>query len=179
MASTVTTTIQNTASFRRKVPYIPPNGKWMNAGETVVIPGILETELVLGSDGGLEFFRRDLAAGRVATSYQVPGVTSTGGLSKSEVDVPALVTVSDGDQAMAPGLSTTPSAGGNLIVVVSGVLFNVGNGDKTRDCYFSDDGGATAKSIVDIVAGDTLHWVGSVAGTQLDTDDRVSVYYVV
>lgn len=177
MAATVSTTLQNT-SGRRYVSYIPPNGKWMAAGEVLVIPGILETELALGSDDGLAAFLRDVAEGRVVTTYEVPGATGAG-LAKGDIDIPALVTALDDDQAMAPGLANTPAADGGLIVVVSGVQFVLGDGVKTKDCYFSGDGGATARSIVNIVAGDTLHWVGSVAGIQLDTGDRVSVYYVV
>lgn len=33
----------------RRLPYIPPNGKVMQTGETVIIPGALETELFLGA----------------------------------------------------------------------------------------------------------------------------------
>jgi hypothetical protein len=33
----------------RRLPYIPPNGKVMQTGETVIIPGAIETELFLGA----------------------------------------------------------------------------------------------------------------------------------
>ena len=98
-------------------------------------------------------------------------------LSKGDVDIAALVTVNDGDQAIAAGLAATPALGGNLLVFVDGAEFVVGDGVKTKDCYFSGDGGVTARAIANIIAGDTLHWVGSVAGFQLQISDRVSIIY--
>jgi hypothetical protein len=42
------TLVKNLVETRR-VPYIPPNGKIMQAGETSIIPGAIETELYLGA----------------------------------------------------------------------------------------------------------------------------------
>jgi len=62
-------------------------------------------------------------------------------------------------------------------VSVNGVIVDVGDGAKNQDCYFSGDGGATARAIENIAAGDTIHWMGSIAGYQLDTTDRISLNY--
>ena len=50
-------------------------------------------------------------------------------------------------------------------------------GDKTFDCYFSNDGGTTARLVVDIEAGDILYWNGSIAGYQLDATDDIDISY--
>ena len=54
---------------------------------------------------------------------------------------------------------------------------NLSNGDKTQACYFSADGGNTAKPIADIEAGDLLYWNGSIAGYQLDETDDIDISY--
>lgn len=88
----------------------------------------------------------------------------------------AALTVSDFDTA---GVSITSTPGGDGIpaVMVNGIQAEVGQAVKTKDCYFSADGGTTARAIAAIVAGDTLYWVGSVAGFQLATTDRISINY--
>jgi len=85
------------------------------------------------------------------------------------------VTVADGDLACVRGVEITPV--GYLAVEVNGVWEPVGNGVKVGSCYFSSDGGATARCWQDIVAGDLCYWVGSVAGYQLDASDRISFHY--
>lgn len=89
----------------------------------------------------------------------------------------ATTTTSDGDQAASVTMAVVPFEGGYVEVFVNGVQYEVGNGVKTKDCYFSADAGATARSISDIAAGDTLHWNGSVIGFQLATTDRIDFKY--
>jgi hypothetical protein len=62
-------------------------------------------------------------------------------------------------------------------VYVNGACQILGDGVKTKDCYFSADSGTTAKTIATIAAGDTLYWVGSVAGFQLAATDVISFNY--
>lgn len=89
----------------------------------------------------------------------------------------ALATVSDFDLACNTGIAATPPQDGYVGVTINGVAAVVGDGVKTRDCYFSGDSGTTARSIANIASGDKLHWVGSVAGYQLETDDIVDFYF--
>lgn len=92
-------------------------------------------------------------------------------------NIAALVTVADGDRAIPGSISVTPGNHGYVMVAVNGKLADVGDGAKNADCYFSSDAGVTARAIADIVAGDTLHWIGSIARYELDTNDRISLYY--
>lgn len=98
-------------------------------------------------------------------------------LSGSNKDITASVTTGDGDQAFAGSISATPE--GYVIVSVNGNSQQLGNGVKTKDCYFSGDSGTTARSFGAIVSGDTLHWNGSVAGFQLAATDKIDLDYVV
>jgi hypothetical protein len=74
-------------------------------------------------------------------------------------------------------ISATPAGDSHVEVEVNGLSYEVGNGVLTKDCYFSVDGGVTAKSIATIASGDTLYWNGVIAGFDLDTVDRVSLNY--
>ena len=102
------------------------------------------------------------------------------GISKDDQDLAALATVNDEDDALATGITNTPQADGNVKVLVNGCAVKLGNGSKVADCYFSALlTPSVARLIKDIVAGDILHWVGSLAGYQLDTSDNISLVYLV
>jgi hypothetical protein len=94
-------------------------------------------------------------------------------------DMTCAVTIADGDQATASTVALTPTLDGYIQVMVNGKQVSVGDGVKTKDCYFSGDAGVTARAIANIVAGDTCHWVGSVAGYQLGAADRMDWNYTV
>lgn len=79
----------------------------------------------------------------------------------------ASTTSADFQVACATTVAATPANDGYVRVLINGLAVNVGDGVKTRDCYFSADSGTTAKTIANIAAGDSLYWVGSVAGYQL------------
>jgi len=89
----------------------------------------------------------------------------------------ASVTAADFAQATATAIAATPVSDGHVGVDVNGLSVVVGDGVKTKDCFFSGDGGTTARAIAAIVATDTLHWVGSVAGYELDTSDVIDFIY--
>ncbi|RIV19725.1 hypothetical protein DYU11_22615 [Fibrisoma montanum] len=91
----------------------------------------------------------------------------------------ALLTTNDFDLACNTGIAATPAQGSFVEVKVNGLTVNVGNGVKTGEAYFSGDSGTTARALNAILAGDKLYWVGSAAGYQLDTNDRVDFVYVV
>ncbi len=72
-------------------------------------------------------------------------------------------------------ISSTPE--GYVGIIVNGVQYVLGNGVRTTDCYFSADGGTTARAIGAIASGDTLYWNGLVIGFDLAITDRVSMNY--
>lgn len=107
-----------------------------------------------------------------------PGTTVTPNLSPANKGMAALVTSLDGDLATSVAVVSIPPANGWVGVRVNGVSYFVGNGVKTAvDCYFSGDGGVTARSFGGITSGDFLYWNGSVTLFQLDAGDRIDFEY--
>jgi len=93
--------------------------------------------------------------------------------SKQNKCMAASVTSSDGQVACSTPLASTPGLASWIGVLVNGIQYCLGDGVKTKDCYFSADGGTTAKTIASIAAGDLLYWNGSIAGFQLSSSDQV------
>lgn len=80
--------------------------------------------------------------------------------------------------ALTPALST--ANGGAFQVLVNGVSARLGNATKVGvECYFSGDGGVTARNQKAIVAGDLLYWNPSVATFQLSATDLIDFIYMV
>lgn len=99
--------------------------------------------------------------------------------TSSNKEMVAEVTVADFDKACDTAVAFTPAADSYVEVSINGLAVVVGDGVKTKDCYFSANSGTTAKAIAAIAAGDKLYWVGTVAGYQLDASDRVDFEYLV
>lgn len=97
----------------------------------------------------------------------------------SNKQMTASVTSADFQAATAVTLVSTPSNDAYVRVFVNGVAVVVGDGVRTKDCYFSSDGGTTAKTIANIAAGDTLYWVQSVALYNLAATDVLDFDYAV
>jgi hypothetical protein len=77
-------------------------------------------------------------------------------------------------------IAATPAADGYVGVSVNGVWYSVGGDPSITDCYFSSNGTlAGARAQADITFGDQLVWNGgaSGAGFELDSNDRVDIYY--
>lgn len=89
--------------------------------------------------------------------------------------IPA-VTAGD-NQPTAVTISHVPANDSYVSVFVNGVMVEVGDADKTKDCYFSNDGGATARAIADIALGDELIWNGVISGYDLDASDEIDFVY--
>lgn len=87
----------------------------------------------------------------------------------------ASVTASDFDIACATAVAGIPN--GYVAVNVNGVQQSVGNAVRTQSCYFSADGGATARAYGAVALGDHLYWVGSVALFQLAVTDVIDFIY--
>jgi hypothetical protein len=90
-------------------------------------------------------------------------------------DKVALATVFDFDPATASVVAGTPL--GIIEVFVDGVEIEIGNAVKTKEAYFSSDGGTTAKAWGAATTGDVLYWVGSVSGYQLDITQKIRYLY--
>lgn len=114
----------------------------------------------------------------------LPGFSAGSSPLRANKNMAASVTVADGDLACATAVALTPatsSAGGGYIGVdVNGVAYSVGDGVKVGvACYFSGDGGVTARTMKLVVAGDDLYWNGSVALFQLEASDRINFNFEV
>lgn len=107
---------------------------------------------------------------------------STGTVDQSPTtankNMAASTTTADFQTACATAVASTPADDSYVRVTINGAGQRVGDGVKTLDCYFSSDGGTTAKLIKDIATGDILYWVGSVAGFELESTDIVEFDYV-
>jgi hypothetical protein len=58
-------------------------------------------------------------------------------------------------------------------VYVNGNKATVGDGQRDKCCYFSGDGGLSARKLNGIQFGDKLYWVGSEAGHNLSNSDKI------
>ena len=98
--------------------------------------------------------------------------------TSSNKNMAAATTTTDDDLAVGTSVAFTPAFDGHVQATVNGVPCSVGDGVKTGvECFFSGDGGATARLVKDVIAGDFLRWVGSVAGFQLAGADRINFNY--
>lgn len=100
-------------------------------------------------DTGVEVYQRDLTPNATSGNYSATGIT----------------------------LDYTPFSDSAVDILVNGVGVSEGNGVRTSDAYFSNDGGATAKLIANIEAGDELYWNGDIAGFDLTADDVIDIIY--
>lgn len=110
----------------------------------------------------------------------------TGVSTNADKDQTIIATTTHDHFVTGIDMDYTPFADSSVIVKVNGVEVNLGDGDNTEDCYFTDPTDAAfntigdvmiARSIADITAGDVLIWNPSAAGYQLDTTDDIDVIY--
>lgn len=93
-------------------------------------------------------------------------------------DMVASVTNIDGDLACSISISATPKKLSIVSVYVNGLNVNVGGKLHPYDCYFSTDGGLTAKSSGHENIGDKLYWNPSIANYNLDANDLIDFVYL-
>ena len=135
----------------------PLSGSYLNQGGAVSsFSGRVPFLMMIESEGG-------------GGSSQAVGV-----MHKQEVTPNA--TTADGDSTGGT-ITYTPFEDSDVTIRLNGLQCDVGNGAKNEPCYFSADGGTTARAIADITAGDTLYWMGSVAGYELDATDDLDIVY--
>jgi len=87
---------------------------------------------------------------------------------------PGAVSADDTDTTI--NITHTPAADGAVRIFVNGIGAELGDGVKTKDCYFTNDAGVTARAIADITAGDDLYWNGASAYA-LDNTDVLDIVY--
>ena len=105
-----------------------------------------------------------------------------GAPTKSNKAMTARVTSSDGDLAtdtpiVGTPLQSTPTIGSYIGVKINGLQVELGDGVKTKDCYFSGDSGTTARAIEDVQVSDSLFWNGSIAGYELTINMEIDFLY--
>ena len=139
----------------------------------------------------LHSFRRTLALGIGVFLLALPPTVEAqkGKKGKGSANVPATAEVSNdiNFKLRGDGMQTENNPGFSLYdpgilddcvgVRVNGPHYDVGDGVKTENAYFSRDGGTTALAIGTILAGDTLFWNGTISGFELGATDRVSLEY--
>jgi len=109
-------------------------------------------------------------------------------MSPDDRFLPAETTVADEDIATLSTLSNTPINGCYVEVKVNGIEYEVGDGVKTKSCYFSGNGGTDARGFLSthpngqVQSGDELYWNGSISGFELIGGvvgaDRISLNYI-
>jgi hypothetical protein len=105
-----------------------------------------------------------------------PSTTEVGVSFSGDKNQTSILTTGN-DSATGITITYTPFADSDVSVRVNGIEVNVGDGTKTEDCYFSGDGGTTARLMVNIEAGDELYWNGDNAEFELDGADDVDISY--
>jgi hypothetical protein len=106
--------------------------------------------------------------------HDSPGVTTS---DKSQNPT---TTANSNGQTTGLTITSTPALDSYVRVLINGIGAELGDGVKTLDCYFSDDGGTTAKAISAITAADTLYWNSLLAGYVLTNGtDIVDFDYLV
>ena len=115
---------------------------------------------------------KQIKSGSIPNSALATPAGQSSSLNKAMI---ASVTTANGQVACATAIAAKPA--GYPMVQVNGAEQTLGDGVKTTDCYFSADGGTTARTIALIAIGDLLYWNGAIAGFQLDTTDRISFIY--
>jgi hypothetical protein len=144
--------------------------------------GVLATDAQHGVRGGgtQHAVATPSVAGFMSAADKVKLDASTGGQGPTPLNkaMAAVVTGGDGSLATIVAFFATPLPTSWVEVLVNGVSYQVGNGTKFGvPCYFSGDGGSTARATGFVVAGDFLYWNGSVATFQLSVTDRIDFEY--
>jgi len=146
-----------------------------------LLPGRL---LYVGNDGrpthAIPAVAQIIGVASSTTGLVVNPVTPLGGvLSPLNRDMQAATTVTDNSVACVTPMLATPPPHAWLQVQINGIAVRIGNGTRAAvPCYFSGDGGLTARATGGITVGDLLYWNGSVAGFQLDAaTDRIDFLF--
>jgi hypothetical protein len=165
--------------------YIVAAGAWSRSSDADSATDIRGARIpieqgTLFADHQFQLATDTITLGTTALVFIDMGVGSPSAFpTSSNKQMAASLTSADFQAACATTIATTPATDGYVRVFVNGLAVTVGDGVRTKDCYFSADGGTTAKTIANIAAGDTLYWVQSVALYNLATTDVIDFDYAV
>ena len=150
--------------------------------------------LAVGQGSGIVVSANDVAADFGVTADVSPVGTADDGGSLAQLaridHVHAAPFPALGNKAMAASatsgnyqssgcsMAAAPALGCYVGVRVNGIYYEVGNGVKTSDCYFSGNGGTSARAFGAVQNGDTLYWNGVIAGFDLSGSDVVDFDYI-
>jgi hypothetical protein len=98
------------------------------------------------------------------------------GIEITQADLIPLETNGDGSPTGIT-LDFNPFSDSGVQVFLNGIAVTESYGDKTGDVYFSNDGGTTPKSIIDLDAGDELYWNANVTGYNIGSGDLIDMVY--
>lgn len=101
---------------------------------------------------------------------------SGGTMTKADKNRASAITVGNSASTLL-AITNNPLGSKYVEVMVNGIQQVLGDGVKTKDCYFSADLGITARAISDIVATDVLYWNSIIAGYALDNTDFIDMNY--
>jgi hypothetical protein len=94
---------------------------------------------------------------------------------------PSITSTNQNFQPTGITISYTPNDFSNLQVILNGQVQYLGDGINSTasgvECYFSSDGGLTAKNIFNVVVGDELYWNGYNTGFGLTNTDYIMIVY--
>lgn len=147
-----------------------------NTGNGTVVP------FVNGNDPQFEFSNPVYQA-ITATKAQVlpwrPSISSQNlslGVEHTQSD---LIPLESNGNGSATGITMefAPFGDSEVQVYINGVAVTESYGDKTGDVYFSNDGGATATTTSQIVAGTELFWNSDIAGFEIGAGDTFDLVY--
>jgi len=109
---------------------------------------------------------------------ELSGGGQVGGTPTShDKELSPLATVGD-EAPTGITISQTPVGTHRYVTVtVNGISNILGNGVKTKDCYFSRNGGVTPRAISKIKAGDQLIWNSTISNIHLAPTDIIDLDY--
>ena len=131
-------------------PYSNPILQAIDNTRAHVLPWRPSVGAAVEIEQGVPVYQRDLTPSITSGNYSTTGIT----------------------------IQYTPFSDSAVDVIVNGLGLSEADGNRDAAAvYFSNDGGATARTIANIEAGDTLYWNGVIAGFDLSADDMVDIVY--
>ncbi len=163
--------------------YVVDVGNWTRAADANTTEELVSGTFVMVKEGtankdtGFSLITDNITLGTTPLKFEVLNLMKNAVPFKGNVGMVALETHVDGDMACATGLLKKPALKGCVSVFVSGLRASLGDGQKNKACYFSNDQGVTAKNIDALDVGDKLYWNGSLVKVQLDPTDIIDIEY--
>jgi hypothetical protein len=182
---TVNSSFVQTDNFVANVPLIITH----SLGSTDLVVRFIDLDIDEEIEGHVSVYTTNTVEVQLAqTNNNVKVVILSAGGFGGTLPGGSYLTISDKSEVpltttgdLAPsGVFIAAAGTGYIDVRVNGLQALVGNAVKTTACYFSDDGGLTAKAIDFIAIGDQLIWNGVIAGYDLDAiGDIISIHYLI